>query len=751
MDPSNFLSTPANYATPGQQAQAQQLAQLATPQQIQAMYDYAKALRTSSTDTPVHAWTQGVSNVVKALMGGVEENRAANAERGVMGAQANAIPGGDGASAPGDLPGFGTIDSNRPRVSGGDQPSDTALANAESGGDDNAKNPLSSATGRYQFTDGTWKDVMQRHPDLGLTPDGRTDPAQQEKAKAAYDSDNAKVLSTAGYQPDQGNLRLAMRFGANGATKVLGADPGAPMGSIEPPNVMAINPDLGNATAGGIRQRYASLGAPNLPPDAQAMTKALNPNVQVAQNGPMPGGMSQQGFDPQGMINQMARRLIMTGIPPQQALATATEYVGNNLKLMPQYTTDPYGREMMVQPGHPPQLTGRQLGPGQSGTFMGLPTETTLGPNAEPHMRVITPESGAPSGAAPGPQGAAPAPGNVGTAEPQGAPPAPVAANATPPSATPPVTVAGPLPQGTQVPQPPPEPGAQPSTSAANTMPPMPTGSHVSADDWIQWQTDTAAAKAAAVKSAESLAEATAKGRVKPIDDAVEIGTKAGPIMNDLDTLKDAYAAAGNNINGGPFASTIIQMKQGINEMLPGTGLVDQDKLNASQIIQKINMGLATKMVKELTSRGTQMEIMLAMKNNPGVMMSDKGSLYMIDLLHQMQEQNQQLGILASQKGYDNPREWNAMQRAYYDSHPLISPFTGKPLNSQTALNADIAQLPAASTPTANQGPPGFNVPPVAVPPEVKSPNDMDAFVKKMGLKSGTSITLPDGSIGKVP
>ncbi len=276
-------------------------------------------------------------------------------------------------------------------------------------------------------------------------------------------------------------------------------------------------------------------------------------------------------------------------------------------------------------------------------------------------------------------------------------------------------------------------------------MPPMPSGSHVTVQDWQQWQADTAAAKAAAVKSAEALAEATAKGRVKPIDDAVEIGTKAGPIMNDLDTLRDAYANAGDNINGGPFATQIIQAKQAINEFLPGTNLVDQDKLNASQIIQKINMGLATKMVKELTSRGTQMEIMLAMKNNPGVMMSDKGSLYMIDLLKQMQTQNQQLGILASQKGYDNPREWNAMQRSYYDTHPLISPFTGKPLNSQTALNSDIAQLPSSSTPTAQRGAPGFNVPPPSAPPDVKTPEDLDAWIGKMGLRPGQPFKLPDG------
>jgi hypothetical protein len=720
LDPSTFLPTSTPNAA--QAAGAQQLSDLATPQQIQAMYDYAKALRTSSTDTPVHAWTQGVSNVVKALMGGVEENRAANAERGVMGAQANAIPGGDGASAPGDLPGFGTIDSNRPRISGGDQPSDTALASVESGGDDNAKNPLSSATGRYQFTDGTWKDVMQRHPDLGLTPDGRTDPAQQEKAKAAYDSDNAKVLSTAGYQPDQGNLRLAMRFGANGATKVLGADPSAPMGSIEPPNVMAINPDLGNATAGGIRQRYASLGAPNLPPDAQAMTKALNPNVQVAQNGPMPGGMSQQGFDPQGMsqqgfdpqsmINQMARRLIMTGIPPQQALATATEYVGNNLKLMPQYTTDPYGREMMVQPGHPPQLTGRQLGPGQSGTFMGLPTETTLGPNAEPHMRVITPESGTPSGAAPGPQGAAPAPGNVGAAEPAGAPPAPVAANATPPSATPPVEVAGPVPPGTKVPEPAAAANAPPPPAAiANVLPPMPSGPNVKPEDWLDWDAQRKAAAAGMLKSAETSSEEGNKLRAKVIDTDMEQANKSYETRGTLALLNDAYKNGGDNISGGPWGNFILQGKQFLNQMGIGGDWDDFQKgLNASQVISKLNATLATQMVKELTSRGTQMELALGMKNNPGLLMSNQGAQYMLNILDQIQDQKEKWGQLASQFDPGDRNYLQAKQR-FYDTHRLVSPFTGKPLVNAADWQADMEQLPANANLTQGTAPPGMNIP----------------------------------------
>jgi len=735
LDPSNFLSTPQGYATPQQVGGAQQLAEtVATPQQIQAMYDYAKALKSSSTDQPVHAWTQGVSNVVKALMGGVETNRAADAERQRFGAQANAIPGDDKTSSPGDLPGFGSIDTNRPQVSGGDAPSNPALAYAESGGDDQAKNPMSSATGRYQFTDGTWADVMKKHPDLGLTPDGRTDPAQQEKAKAAFDQDNGRALQTAGYEASPTNLGLAHRFGAAGATKVLGADPSAPMSSIEPQNVMAVNPDLANATAGSTIQRYASLGAPSLPPDAQATVKALNPNSQVAQNGPMQPGMMPQG-GPQATINQMARQLIMTGMPPAQALQTATQYVQNQLALMPQYQADAYGREMVVRPGMPPQFTGRQMGPGQKGEFMGLPTTTTVGPDQREHIQIQTPETG-PATPPPGPQGAAEAPGNVGAAQPPGPPPAPLAANAPPSGAgpaTPPVTVAGPLPQGTQVPQPP-AAAPEPPAAIANVMPPMPSGPNVKPEDWMAWDANRKAAAAGMLKAAETSSEEGNKLRAKIIDTDMEQANKSYDTRGTLALLNDAYKNGGDNISGGPWGNFILQGKQFLNQMgIGGDWDEFQKGLNASQVISKLNATLATQMVKELTSRGTQMELALGMKNNPGLLMSNQGAQYMLNILDQVQDQKEKWGQLASQFDPGDHNYLQAKQR-FYHTHQILSPFTGKPLVHAADWQADMEQLPKTSSMTQGTAPPGMNIPPP--PPPAPGNYTYDPKTKAFGPKA---------------
>jgi hypothetical protein len=97
----------------------------------------------------------------------------------------------------------------------------------ESGGVDTAQSDTSTAAGRYQFTKGTWADVVQKHPELHLSLDGRLDPDQQEKAVRALTADNAKAL---GADATPGNLYLAHFLGAGGATDFLAKlrkDPGA--------------------------------------------------------------------------------------------------------------------------------------------------------------------------------------------------------------------------------------------------------------------------------------------------------------------------------------------------------------------------------------------------------------------------------------------------------------------------------------------------------------------------------------------
>ena len=129
--------------------------------------------------------------------------------------------------------------------------SDSYLGNiraAESGGNDAARNPTSTATGRYQFIESTWAGLMSAHPELGLTAAGRTDPVQQEAAIRAFTADNAKALSAAGISPTNGNLYAAHFLGAGGAVSVLGSADDANMADIVAPGVVSANGFLSGMT-----------------------------------------------------------------------------------------------------------------------------------------------------------------------------------------------------------------------------------------------------------------------------------------------------------------------------------------------------------------------------------------------------------------------------------------------------------------------------------------------------------------------
>jgi hypothetical protein len=84
----------------------------------------------------------------------------------------------------------------------------------ESGGNDQAANPLSSASGRYQFTDSTWAA-------LGGDPTKKNDPDEQERLMDKLTLGNAERLAKEGFQATDGNLYLAHFLGVKGAIGAL--------------------------------------------------------------------------------------------------------------------------------------------------------------------------------------------------------------------------------------------------------------------------------------------------------------------------------------------------------------------------------------------------------------------------------------------------------------------------------------------------------------------------------------------------
>ena len=191
----------------------------------------------------------------------------------------------------------------------------------ESGGDPFAKNPRSTATGLYQFIDRTWTDLQEKHPELGLTADGRTDPAQSKRAMAAFTADNEAFLTNRGVEPNDTNIYLAHRFVAEGAMRALSADPTALVADIFP-EVMKANPDLkGKRVAditGGSRPMMGYAAKPD-----EEVTPALSARAQLGP-GVLDGTRDNQSWDWQNPLIGVGASLASITNPDQGRAIAAT-------------------------------------------------------------------------------------------------------------------------------------------------------------------------------------------------------------------------------------------------------------------------------------------------------------------------------------------------------------------------------------------------------------------------------------------
>lgn len=93
------------------------------------------------------------------------------------------------------------------------------IMGGESGGNPNAQNPNSSASGLYQITNGTWKQYAKK---LNLPLDAKNNPQAQEAVAQALLADNASTLqSKLKRQPTDNELILAHFAGAGGALNMI--------------------------------------------------------------------------------------------------------------------------------------------------------------------------------------------------------------------------------------------------------------------------------------------------------------------------------------------------------------------------------------------------------------------------------------------------------------------------------------------------------------------------------------------------
>lgn len=127
-----------------------------------------------------------------------------------------------------------------------------SIRTSESGGNDSARNPTSTATGRYQFLRSTWNDLANRYPNSGITPDGRLDPNQQEIAIRIFTAENAQYLKGRDVPLSNGTLYAAHFLGASDAVKVLKASDGL-VSDYVPARVVSANSFLRGMTVSEFR------------------------------------------------------------------------------------------------------------------------------------------------------------------------------------------------------------------------------------------------------------------------------------------------------------------------------------------------------------------------------------------------------------------------------------------------------------------------------------------------------------------
>jgi hypothetical protein len=195
----------------------------------------------------------------------------------------------------------------------------------ESGGDPNATNPNSSASGPGQFIDSTWLSVLKQHrPDIAAGKSDadllalKTDKDLAPQMTAAYAADNQGILAKAGVPVTPGTTYLAHFAGPQGAVKILQADPSAPVEPILGDAAVKANPFLRGMTAQGLQAWAArKMGTAAPQPGTQANAPAASPAAPMSLAPPASPIFANQGAapNPSGGGIMSALSTLAAGVP----------------------------------------------------------------------------------------------------------------------------------------------------------------------------------------------------------------------------------------------------------------------------------------------------------------------------------------------------------------------------------------------------------------------------------------------------
>ncbi len=234
---------------------------------------------------------------------------------------------------------------------------------------------------------------------------------------------------------------------------------------------------------------------------------------------------------------------------------------------------------------------------------------------------------------------------------------------------------------------------------------------------------------------AQTAEEAGYGGAVGGVLKGVVDNAAAAPgVLSNVATLRDAVNRAGPNLSTGPFAKQVLNAKQAWGS-LTGTTL---DGVPEAEVINNIGTNLASQATKDMTGRPSQFEFMQQLATKPGLAQSPQGMTALLNIKEQKARDDVALGQLAADP--NNRKNWLATQQAYYDAHPIMSPF--RP--GQAFGQADIDAIPGVGADAANGGAAGPAVQPnaaaAAAPLAPRSP--FGAPPSAMTAASGTGAPI---------
>lgn len=284
---------------------------------LAAQREYAQSLlgQASSTKPAAH-WSQILAQMAQGALGGYEQyelgqegkrsqDEAADLYQRALGALGgDASTAGIGGAAGGAVaaptmvsPAMGAAAAAGRAMPMGQDDLVDSIINVESGGNPNARNPRSSATGPGQFIDSTWLAMMRGEPEAqGRTPAEilamRKDPAISRRMTGKYAAQNQRALQASGMEATPANTYLAHFLGPAGARSILSTRDNVPASQVLQPDQIASNPFLARMTAGDVKRwasnkmareaRVTGGAAPAAAGPAAAPAQAGNPRLAAA-------------------------------------------------------------------------------------------------------------------------------------------------------------------------------------------------------------------------------------------------------------------------------------------------------------------------------------------------------------------------------------------------------------------------------------------------------------------------------------